>query len=757
MKAIKLGKLHFQEVVGMLIEITYLTVFFTVPLAMAFFLATDNVFELNKIVLFRSLVYILFSLTLIKALFWPSQRKFSLRYLWLVLALLIFGALSLFFSVDSANSYYGLSDRQQGYRSLLFYAWWFFLLFYNLAATDNLEKKLSRIFWVIMGASFLVSLYAILQILGIDFIAWTEPPFVTLRATSTLGQPNFLGSYLLLVMPLTIYGLIKYRHFWRRFILALLLPMQFITLIITESRAAWLGLLGALILLAGWNLSRFWPKISASKKRGLILISVLAAITFFLALSQSSYVADRFKSSVDLKHGSVSARLNFWSGAVKSIWEKPWLGYGWENQGIEFIKYYQVNWAESGFVNASTNRAHNVILDILLAVGIIGLIFYVWIYASFFRWANRNRSDERYRIWSEALLAAVLACLISLLFSFSIVVTEVYFWSYLAIVAVINARLDGASETSLKIGLKMPIKFLIIILAVTFSGYQISREFKTLTANNYFLEMRQVLTQDDYSKALFYYQKIKEQKVYDFSYTYYFVDSLPYDLETTISPALVGLVERELSNILPQLTLNDYNHYYLKAKIYTLLQNYPQAEGYYQKIIDLSPQLPKNYFVQAKFYVASGRDDLALADFEKVLPLLPAPENYPESLSSAEKSVAYYQSLIFKELGDLYFRQENYSLAGQNYRSSYRLNLNDLGAYKKIADTYFMRGDLSTAIWYNLRAFERHPNDYVWPLSLAILYQQQGDAINAVKYLALAIALDTDKKISIETIDSIKK
>ncbi|PIP34934.1 hypothetical protein COX21_00225, partial [Candidatus Falkowbacteria bacterium CG23_combo_of_CG06-09_8_20_14_all_41_10] len=237
----------------------------------------------------------------------------------------------------------------------------------------------------------------------------------------------------------------------------------------------------------------------------------------------------------------------------------------------------------------------------------------------------------------------------------------------------------------------------------------------------------------------------------------YFVDSLPYDLETTISPALVGLVERELSNILPQLTLNDYDHYYLKAKIYTLLQNYPQAEGYYQKIIDLSPQLPKNYFVQAKFYVASGRDDLALADFEKVLPLLPAPENYPESLSSAEKSVAYYQSLIFKELGDLYFRQENYSLAGQNYRSSYRLNLNDLGAYKKIADTYFMRGDLSTAIWYNLRAFERHPNDYVWPLSLAILYQQQGDAINAVKYLALAIALDTDKKISIETIDSIKK
>jgi len=756
MKAIKLGKFHFREVLEMLIEITYLTVFLTIPLAMAFFLATDNVFELNKIVLFRSLIYVLFSLTLIKALFWPGKKKFFLRYIWPILALLIFGAVSLFFSVDPATSYYGLSDRQQGYRSLLFYAWWFFLLFYNLATADNLEKKLNRIFWVIMGSSFLVSLYGILQILGIDFIAWTEPPFATHRATSTLGQPNYLGSYLLLIIPLSLYGLMRYRYFWFRFILILLLLMQFITLMITGSRSAWLGLLGGLALLACWSLVKVWSGLSAPKKRGLILISILAAIIMIFFFSQNNYIADRFKGITNFKQGSVSARVNFWSGAIKSFSKKPLLGYGLENQGAEFIKYYQVDWATTGFVNASTNRAHNLILDILLTTGIIGLLFYAWVYISFFRWSNQNRSDKKYQIWSEVLMVAVIAYLISLLFGFPVVVTEVYFWSYLAIMAVINARLNGSAEADFRVKLRLPVKLLIIILAMAFSGYQIFREFKILTADNYFLEMRKVLIQNDYPKALFYYQKIKEQRVRDFNYTYYFVDALPINLETSISPALVNLFRVQLDNILPRLTLASYDDYYLKAKIYTLRKDYSQAEDYYQKIIDISPELPKNYFARAKSYVVSGRDVLALKDLKKVLELLPPLQGSPATLSSLEASVSYYASLVYRESGDIYWRAGDYVLAGENYRQSYFRNLSDAGTYKKIADTYFMRGDLTTALSYNLHGKDRYPTDYVWPLSVALLYQKQGDMVNALIYLDQALNLDVNKQISTAVIESIR-
>jgi len=60
MKTIKWGEFHGQKVLEMLIELTYLAVFLAIPLAMAWFLKTDNVFELNKVVIFRFLIYVLF-------------------------------------------------------------------------------------------------------------------------------------------------------------------------------------------------------------------------------------------------------------------------------------------------------------------------------------------------------------------------------------------------------------------------------------------------------------------------------------------------------------------------------------------------------------------------------------------------------------------------------------------------------------------------------------------------------------------------
>jgi len=752
----KLGKISWSQVVGMLIEAVYLAVFFAVPLAMDWFLPTDNVFELNKVVMFRSLVYILFTLTLAKALFWPSAFRISRRYFWPTMALLIFGAVSLFFSVNPANSYQGLSDRQQGYRTCLFYAWWFSFLFCNLVTAQDFDKKLERIFWVIMGSSFLVGLYAVLQILGIDFVAWTEPPFVTHRATSTLGQPNYLGSYLLLVIPLSIYGLVRYRQRLVRFALGLLLALQLVALVVTGSRAAWLGLLGSLGFLALWRLSGFWSKLPAAKKRLTIAISVLAVILLSWLLLQNNYIARRLEGITNFRQGSVSVRFNFWSGALKSIAQKPLLGYGLENQGEEFIKYYQANWAETGFVNASTNRAHNLILDILLTTGIVGLILYLWLYGSFFRWSGQNRHQEKYRWLSEVLAVAVLGLLISLLFGFSIIVTEIYFWSYYAIVAAIKAREQSQPGENFNLKLGAGIKALLVILALAFSVYQISREIRSLVADNYFMEMKQVVAQNDYPRALFYYQKIKEQNADNFNYRYYLVDSLPYDLATSFTPPIANLFEREINNILPTLDRADCDYYYLKAKIFTLLKDSGQANDNYQKMIEISPELPQNYLARAKSEVVSGQDDLALADLKKTLELLPAPKNYPEALSTSEKSVAYYRALVNKELGEIYLRQGKYFLAADSFQAAYKLNLKDLISYKKIADSYFMSGDVTTAIWYNLRAAERHPDDYVWPFSAALLYNQVGDGVKALEYLDRAINLDVNKKIPVDVINDIK-
>jgi len=43
---------------------------------------------------------------------------------------------------------------------------------------------------------------------GFDFVDWYEPASRTFRIFSTIGQPNFLGSWLLLVIPIIVLFLI---------------------------------------------------------------------------------------------------------------------------------------------------------------------------------------------------------------------------------------------------------------------------------------------------------------------------------------------------------------------------------------------------------------------------------------------------------------------------------------------------------------------------------------------------------------------
>jgi tetratricopeptide (TPR) repeat protein len=86
----------------------------------------------------------------------------------------------------------------------------------------------------------------------------------------------------------------------------------------------------------------------------------------------------------------------------------------------------------------------------------------------------------------------------------------------------------------------------------------------------------------------------------------------------------------------------------------------------------------------------------------------------------------------------------NWSSAENYYRSALKNKPEDYTLLKKIADTYYYRGDLDSAIKYNQHGFVRSPDDYNWPLALAALYYEKGDKKIALEYLDLAILLDED-------------
>jgi O-antigen ligase/tetratricopeptide (TPR) repeat protein len=721
------------------IEVVYLAIVFLVPLVMSVFLKTNNAFELPKVVLFRSLVYILFFLTLAKGLFFPSGRKFSLKYFVWPLLWLIFGGVSLFFSINPANSYYGLSDRQQGYRSLVFYVWFFFLMVYNLATAFDFKKRLNHLVWAVIISASVSSLYGLLQIMGIDFLYWSEAPAVTHRITSTLGQPNLLGSYLLLVIPFSLLAMFYFTAVWKKILLLLLSIIQILCLIFTSSRAAWLGMLVVFILFCFWLWRKYLKKMSRVIRVRILLAFLGVVVLVGMAFSRSGYLLNRMRTIADIRHGSIGARMYFWEGSWKSFQEKPLLGYGLENQSEEITKYYEPNWATVGTVNATTNRAHNIILDMLLTSGLVGLVLYIGLLVWAFRLVKKNiRQGGESGIWSQAICWGLIGYLISLLFGFEIVTTAVYFWLFLAIIVAVNIVNKEKTVYEGKRDVH-PLVSAILLLAVLFSSVLgTGKDLVRLTADYDYRLMCQALNSGDYGRALWRYDLIMEKGWMNSEYRSTFFNSWPWD----DAPVVLGeLVRGEAKKTLELVKTDTFFDYSVKARAYYMIGDSLKSEEYYDKLVAFNPQIPGGYSSRGQFYAQEKKYDLAVSDFLTALSLLPAPVHDSSQLNDQEVLVGYYINYVDRNLGNIYFAKKDYVTAEKYYRLAYEHKPDDDFSYKRLADTYYLRGDLKTAMLYMKEGMARQPENYIWPQALSALYQERGETKLAKEYSELANSL----------------
>lgn len=106
-------------------------------------------------------------------------------------------------SVFPRASLYGGYVRQQGTLSVLAYIGLFFLLAFNLRRKEQLERLIT----VIVVTSVPSVLYGLVQNLGIDPLPWLGN--VQARVASTMGNAIFIAAYLIMVLPLTGYRLLR--------------------------------------------------------------------------------------------------------------------------------------------------------------------------------------------------------------------------------------------------------------------------------------------------------------------------------------------------------------------------------------------------------------------------------------------------------------------------------------------------------------------------------------------------------------------
>lgn len=748
-------KINYFKLIDKTLEFLPLLLLFILPLVFARFYPNVSIFELNKFFWLKVLLYLWLFLLLFKISFLPSagknffSKKFFKSYLFWPSVFILALSLVTLFSLDRTNSFFGLYDRREGLLSHWHYYLFFLLFFYHLFSASDWKRTTKQVLWAMVASGFLVSLYGILQILGIDFVVWSEAPHLTGRTIASLGQPNFLGSFLLLILPLSAYLLFREKNFYLRFFLFLSLGFNLLCLVFTMSRGAWVALLIVLALLILYYVIK-----GSRRAKALALGSFFVFIIFCLFFfSFNPLFKERIVSSFNFKEGSVAARMFFFKAAVQGFADRPLLGYGLENQELVFYSHYQEDWAVYGFVNALTNRAHNLPLDILLTLGLFGLLLYGALYLFLARHLFKNIKAEGYGL-NLALASGLAAYLLSLFFGFSFVVGQVYFWAFFAIVLAWRARQDFGVEyfppSGLICGLKkipgkVIKKFLYLELALIVLAVLALGQFKVLIADHYFFKMRYSFYVKDYYGALTFYERIKDAGVYDAPYSIMFVKNV-YDYffnfqDPDLIEANRALVQ-EVKDDLPE-TLN-HNRLMALAKAEAILGNYEKSQEYFDRLIQASPLLPENYDSLAKMLRAKGDLAGAALNYEKIIDLVPGWDD--ERLNDDhEKNVRSYLHYVWQNLGEVRLAQGDYQGARQAFQESLRMVF-DLSIYKKIADTYFMEANYDRAVFYLERGAFLSNKDYLWPWALATLYQSSGDEAKSLEAAQKALELSPGNK-----------
>lgn len=376
---------------------------------LAFLPVVNLQFDLVKVVIFRACVLIMGVGVVWRVLCedewslpaWAKRWQFRLLVGGAVVAFLT----GTVFSTMPALSFWGSYFRLDGGLSYLYYAAFFGLIVVGVDERQVFEKGLK-----VLGTSFaVVAFYGLLQWLGLDPFGFDLQATSLGRVFSTLGHPNYLASYIILVC-FPVMGWLMAKGDKR---LALGLIVTSVALmILTGSRAGILGM-GAGVFLFSFLIvkNKVWKKVILV---GALLALVVSIVAFLRTDSRS-----------------INYRLEMWKGTVEMIQKKPVFGYGLETFGPQFQRYVSPEMVKYEETNVLADKPHNLILEILVEGGIFALLVWIW---GVWLVAKMARKD----LESAGILSALGGIFVAHQFGFSTVahmVISLFLMGYLCFLA----------------------------------------------------------------------------------------------------------------------------------------------------------------------------------------------------------------------------------------------------------------------------------------------------------------------------------
>ena len=289
----------------------------------------------------------------------------------------------------------------------------------NIIRTETLIYSCAR---SLAFSAMLVSFLGILQYLfGEVSQIWQDVEMfadIRGRAVSTFGNPNVLGEYLVLSLPLLFAMFLCAKQFNMRALFLVSFVLSFSCLILTWSRGAWLGFVFSFII--------FILVKSPGFLAGIILLSPAAMLTF--SFLYDTNIMQRILSIGSTADSSTAYRLDIWQGTARLIEEKGLFGIG---IGTEAFSSVFPQYALAG--TQSAPHTHSLYLQLIAETGILSLISFILVCLAYFSLVFayiRKSAGTESRTMSLGFLCGILAFLVQSLTDYSWYNYRVYlfFW-----------------------------------------------------------------------------------------------------------------------------------------------------------------------------------------------------------------------------------------------------------------------------------------------------------------------------------------
>ena len=297
-------------------------------------------------------------------------------------------------------------------KSLMVWAMYlvFVSFYFVIINTIKTKEQFVSILKVFVIAGLIVSLYGVMQYA----FGWTDSQNAwideemfeeaVVRVDSTMENPNVLGEFLLLFLPLSAVFMLK-ESFKKpsKYLYAVAFFVGCLCMLLTQSRGCWLGLiLSAAVFVTFYN-GKLW--------------SLLPLVILALPFVMPETMVNRMMSVGNLEDSSTSYRVFIWRGSFKML-KDFWLGGIGMGEGAFRLVYplYSFN----GII---APHAHNTFLQLLVEGGIGALLIFITIMAVFIKKISVSfREAKKGEILSISALAigsGVLGFLLQSMFDYT--------------------------------------------------------------------------------------------------------------------------------------------------------------------------------------------------------------------------------------------------------------------------------------------------------------------------------------------------